>query len=81
GLHYISATVEEMPAAIRYFLTHDRERQAVVTAAYRHVRTDVTEAAATDRILGLIRERLTSDRNLRATACRRTPTATNREPP
>lgn len=62
GRHYVSATIEEMPAAIGYFLRHEAERRGIVESAYRYVRTELTESAATARILGLIRARLASDR-------------------
>lgn len=73
GLHYVSATIEEMPATIGYFLRHEAERHTIVEAAYRHVRTEMTEAAATARILDLMRERLSSARRAPAARSRKTP--------
>jgi hypothetical protein len=71
GRHYISVPVVEMPAAIDYFLEHDAERRAIVAAAHRHVRSEVTETAATARILDLIREKLASGRRSPAAVSRR----------
>lgn len=65
GRHYVSVTVEEMPVAIVHYLARDDERRTIVDAAYRFVHSDLTESAATARILGMIRERLAADRRRR----------------
>ncbi|MFI5396969.1 MAG: glycosyltransferase [Candidatus Binatia bacterium] len=54
GTHYVSATVADMPAAIRYYLTHDAERDRIVDAAYRFVTREMTATASVDRVLSLI---------------------------
>jgi hypothetical protein len=54
GTHYVSAAVAEMPAAIRYYLTHDAERDRIVDAAYRLVTREMTATASVARVLSLI---------------------------
>ena len=66
GKHYVSATLEDMPTVIRYFLEHDAERREIAAAAYQYVRAEMTEVAATNRILEMIRERLMSNPRYRS---------------
>ena len=42
GKHYVSATIEEMPAAIRYYLDHPVERQQIADAGHQLVTREVT---------------------------------------
>ena len=56
GKHYVSATVEEMPAIINYYLAHDDERERIVNEGYRLVTQEVTMARSVSRILELIRK-------------------------
>ena len=56
GKHYISATIEEMPEVISYYLAHDDERQRIVNEGHRLVTQEVTMARSVSRILELIRE-------------------------
>jgi hypothetical protein len=58
GQHYISATIEEMPQVIRYYLTHDAERECVVNEGYRFVTQELTMARSVSRILGLLKEQI-----------------------
>jgi len=37
GKHYVTATLEEMPGVIDYYLTHPDEREAMADAAHRYV--------------------------------------------
>jgi len=56
GKHFISATIEEMPEIINYYLTHDDEREHLVNEGHRLVTQEVTLARSVSRILELIRE-------------------------
>jgi len=56
GKHYISAPIEELPEVIRYYLTHEDERERIVNEGYRLVTQEVTMACSVSHILGLIRE-------------------------
>jgi hypothetical protein len=56
GTHYVSATIEEMPQAIDYYLTHDEERGRIVDEGHRLVSQEVTLAQSVSRILELIGE-------------------------
>lgn len=55
GKHYITATTEEMPEVIRYYLAHEDERRALVEDAYRLVTQEVTLEHSLSRILTLIK--------------------------
>jgi glycosyltransferase involved in cell wall biosynthesis len=55
GKHYITATIEEMPEVIRYYLAHEDERRAVVEDAYRLVTQEVTLEHSLSRILALLK--------------------------
>lgn len=55
GRHYISATIEEMPEIITYYLTHDQEREHIVNEGHRFVTQEMTMARSVSRILELIR--------------------------
>jgi len=54
GTHYVDATVDEMPAAIRYYLSHDLEREKITAAAHRLVMQEMTATASLDGVLRLI---------------------------
>jgi hypothetical protein len=58
GKHYISATIEEMPEVISYYLAHDDERERIVNESHRLVTQEVTMARSVSRILELIREHI-----------------------
>jgi hypothetical protein len=54
GKHYLSATIEEMPALIRYYLIHDDEREAIAAEGHRFVTQELTMVRSIARILELI---------------------------
>ena len=56
GKHYVSAAIEEMPEAIRYYLSHDDEREHIVEEAHRFVTQEMTAARSVSRILALIND-------------------------
>ena len=64
GKHYISATIEEMPDVIRYYLSHDDERTRIVNEAYRFVTQEMTQARSISRILELINDQLKQRQSL-----------------
>lgn len=57
GKHFVSATVEEMPAVIDHYLNHPDERQEIVDAAYNFLTSEVTMAQSVGRILQIIEQR------------------------
>lgn len=58
GRHYVSATLEEMPDAIHHYLTRPEERQSIVDEAHRFITQEQTLAAAAEKIVGLIDQRI-----------------------
>jgi len=58
GRHYIEATVEQMPAVIRFYLEHPDERELIVSEAYRFVSEELTMQASVNRILELANMKL-----------------------
>ena len=54
GTHYVSATIEEMPEAIAYYLAHPQQRADIVDAAYRFVTEEVTSRRSLTQIVALI---------------------------
>ena len=54
GRHFISASIDEMPEKIRYYLTHDEERNVISEQAHRFINQDVTMEQSVSRILELI---------------------------
>jgi glycosyltransferase involved in cell wall biosynthesis len=56
GTHYVSATIEEMPEVIRYYLEHEDERQRIVAEGHRSVMQEVTLERSAARILALVAE-------------------------
>lgn len=58
GKHYVSATEEEMPDVIAYYLAHEEERRRVADEGHRFVTRELTMERSLARILELIRERL-----------------------
>jgi hypothetical protein len=55
GQHYVSATAEEMPETIEYYLAHDEERRQIAEEGHRLVTREVTMARSIARILELIK--------------------------
>jgi len=58
GKHFVSATIEEMPEAIEYYLTHNEERKRIVDEGHRLVTQKVTMKRSISRILELIGEHI-----------------------
>jgi hypothetical protein len=58
GKHYISATREEMPGIIRYYLAHDDEREYIADEGHRFVTQELTMARSVSHILELIRKQV-----------------------
>jgi hypothetical protein len=56
GQHFISATFEEMPEVIAYYLAHESERERVANEGHRFVTREVTMIHSVNRILELVRE-------------------------
>lgn len=56
--HYISATLEEMPEVIAYYLAHDHKREYIANEGHRFVTQEVTMARSVSHILELIRNRI-----------------------
>ncbi len=54
GRHYVSAGLEEMPAAIRHYLSHDDERERIANEAYRLVTQELTAARSVSQLLALV---------------------------
>ena len=65
GKHYVSATVQEMPAAIEHYLHHPDERQEIVDAAYNFLTSEVTMAQSVARILLIIQQRFQQRKGVR----------------
>jgi Glycosyl transferases group 1 len=58
GKHYLSTTLDEMPAVIDYYLTHDDEREYMANEGHRFVTQEATMAGSVSRVLGLIKEHI-----------------------
>jgi hypothetical protein len=56
GKHYVSASIDEMPDAVGYYLSHDEERQRIVDTAHEFVTGEMTAARSVSRIVELINE-------------------------
>jgi spore maturation protein CgeB len=54
GKHYVSATLEEMPQIIRYYLAHEDERETIAREGHRFVTQEVTLERSVSQILRLI---------------------------
>lgn len=56
GLHYVSATIDEMPEAIRYYLADGDKREQIAQAGHHLVTQEVTMERSVLRIMELIQE-------------------------
>jgi hypothetical protein len=54
GKHFIEAPVARLPEAIRYYVTHDAERQRITDAAYELVTKEITIKRTLGKILDAI---------------------------
>ena len=54
GRHFVSASVEEMPAVIRHYLEHEDERRRIVTEAYTFVTQQLTMERSVSTLTDLI---------------------------
>jgi len=54
GQHFISASIEEMPERIRYYLTHDEVRASISERAYGLITQEVTMERSVNQIVDLI---------------------------
>lgn len=55
GKHFISATPDEMPEVIEYYLHHEDERKSFTTAGYEMITRELTMERSISSILELIR--------------------------
>ena len=58
GEHYVAATIERMPDAIRHYLEHPADRERIVAAAHRLVTEELTFVRSVEAMLDVIRQRL-----------------------
>lgn len=56
GEHYVSATLEEMPAAVAHYLEHEDERRRIAARAHELVTTELSHDRSVRRILELLEE-------------------------
>lgn len=56
GKHYVSATLEEMPEIIAYYLTHESERERIANEGHRFITQEVPLAHSVSRIVDLVRK-------------------------
>ena len=56
GKHYVSASLQEMPDLMRYYLDHEKEREQLVEEGQRLVTQEFTLERSVSRMLELIRE-------------------------
>lgn len=54
GKHFVSATSDEMPEIINYYLNHDDERESIATEGHKLVTRELTMERSISRILELI---------------------------
>jgi len=62
GQHFISASIEEMPEKILYYLTHDEVRASISERAHRLITQDVTMERSVSQIVDLISDATASPR-------------------
>lgn len=60
GKHFVSATSDEMPEIIDYYLKHDDERERIASEGHRLVTRDLTMERSVSTILQLIADRISS---------------------
>jgi hypothetical protein len=60
GKHYVSATVEEMPHVIEYYLAHDAERERIVSEGHNLVTEHLPLSRSVHQLLELMNDRVRS---------------------
>jgi hypothetical protein len=58
GKHFISASPDEMPRLIEYYLSHEDERERIASAGYELVTRELTMERSINTILNLIEQRI-----------------------
>jgi hypothetical protein len=58
GVHFVEASLEDMPAAIDHYLRHEDERRRITDAARVFATTEVTAEQSFSRLLDVVAERL-----------------------
>jgi glycosyl transferase family 1 len=58
GKHYVSATIDEMPGVIAYYLAHEAERAEIVNEGHRCVTQELTMDRSVSRVLKLLGEQI-----------------------
>jgi spore maturation protein CgeB len=53
GEHYVSASLEDMPDVIRYYLANESERERIADAGHKFVTTELTFDRSVSRVLEL----------------------------
>jgi glycosyltransferase involved in cell wall biosynthesis len=54
GVHYVSASLDEMPEAIGRYLADEESRRRITDAAYRFVTEELTMERSAEAILRLV---------------------------
>jgi hypothetical protein len=62
GVHYAEAPVKELPDLIRYYLTHEDERQRIVAAGHRLVTEELTLARSAATVVEVVRDHMSRPR-------------------
>ncbi len=62
GVHFVSATVEEMPGVIEYYLENDAERERIATEGHRLVTEQLSLDESIRKLAGWIQETLGENR-------------------
>jgi hypothetical protein len=60
GVHYVSATIEEMPRVIEYYLAHEEERERIAAEGHRFVTEQLPLSRSVHQLIELMNEKLRS---------------------
>jgi hypothetical protein len=63
GVHYVSATIDEMPRVIEYYLAHDEERERIAAEGHRLVTEQLPLSRSVHQLIELMNEKLRSSRH------------------
>ena len=58
GVHFVEASVGDMPAAIEHYLTHEDERRAIAERGHDLVTSELTMERSVDELLRVVGERV-----------------------